>query len=134
MHGIRQGKGVKSVIGVQGTHKKRLSTTIFVTVLSFSILVVAVVALAMGVLFHASYEKDAEDKILGAARETASQLDSMSTLEQVVVLRDQLGKTVRYTLISPSGDVLYDSTAPDQNSASSIGNHAENRYFHSCIL
>lgn len=88
MHGIRQGKGVKSVIGVQGTHKKRLSTTIFVTVLSFSILVVAVVALAMGVLFHASYEKDAEDKILGAARETASQLDSMSTLEQVVVLRD----------------------------------------------
>ena len=80
MHGIRQGKGVKSVIGVQGTHKKRLSTTIFVTVLSFSILVVAVVALAMGVLFHASYEKDAEDKILGAARETASQLDSMSSL------------------------------------------------------
>lgn len=134
MHGIRQGKGVKSVIGVQGTHKKRLSTTIFVTVLSFSILVVAVVALAMGVLFHASYEKDAEDKILGAARETASQLDSMSTLEQVVVLRDQLGKTVRYTLISPSGDVLYDSTAPDQNSASSIGNHADRPEVQSALV
>ena len=73
MHGVRQGEGVKSVIAVQSTHKKRLSTTIFVTVLSFSILVVAVVALAMGVLFHASYEKDAEDKIIGAARETASQ-------------------------------------------------------------
>lgn len=134
MHGIRQGKGVKSVIGVQGTHKKRLSTTIFVTVLSFSILVVAVVALAMGVLFHASYEKDAEDKIFGAARETASQLDSMSTLEQVVVLRDQLGKTVRYTLISPSGDVLYDSTAPDQNSASSIGNHADRPEVQSALV
>lgn len=134
MHGIRQGKGVKSVIGVQGTHKKRLSTTIFVTVLSFSILVVAVVALAMVVLFHASYEKDAEDKILGAARETASQLDSMSTLEQVVVLRDQLGKTVRYTLISPSGDVLYDSTAPDQNSASSIGNHADRPEVQSALV
>ena len=50
MHGVRQGEGVKSVIAVQNTHKKRLSTTIFVTVLSFSILVVAVVALAMGVL------------------------------------------------------------------------------------
>ena len=86
------------VVASERTHKKRLSTTIFVTVLSFSILVVAVVALAIGVLFHASYEKDAEDKILGAARETASQLDSMSTLEQVVVLRDQLGKTVRYTI------------------------------------
>ena len=134
MHGIRQGKGVKSVIGVQGTHKKRLSTTIFVTVLSFSILVVAVVALAMGVLFHASYEKDAEDKILGAARETASQLDSMSTLEQVVVLRDQLGEAVRYTLISPSGDVLYDSTAPDQNSASSIGNHADRPEVQSALV
>lgn len=134
MHGIRQGKGVKSVIGVQGTHKKRLSTTIFVTVLSFSILVVAVVALAMGVLFHASYEKDAEDKILGAARETASQLDSMSTLEQVAVLRDQLGETVRYTLISPSGDVLYDSTAPDQNSASSIGNHADRPEVQSALV
>lgn len=134
MHGIRQGKGVKSVIGVQGTHKKRLSTTIFVTVLSFSILVVAVVALAMGVLFHASYEKDTEDKILGATRETASQLDSMSTLEQVVVLRDQLGKTVRYTLISPSGDVLYDSTAPDQNSASSIGNHADRPEVQSALV
>lgn len=82
MHGIRQGKGVKSVIGVQGTHKKRLSTTIFVTVLSFSILVVAVVALAMGVLFHASYEKDAEDKILVLRAKTAIQLDSMSTLER----------------------------------------------------
>lgn len=125
MHGIRRVGEDQGVIAVQSTHKKRLSTTIFVTVLSFSILVVAVVALAMGVLFHASYEKDAEDKILGAARETASQLDSMSTLEQVAVLRDQLGETVRYTLISPSGDVLYDSTAPDQNSASSIGNHAD---------
>ena len=122
------------MIGVQGTHKKRLSTTIFVTVLSFSILVVAVVARAMGVRFHASYEKDAEDKILGAARETASQLDSMSTLEQVVVLRDQLGKTVRYTLISPSGDVLYDSTAPDQNSASSIGNHADRPEVQSALV
>lgn len=134
MHGFRQGKGVKSVIAVQGTHKKRLSTTTFVTVLSFSILVVAVVALAMGVLFHASYEKDAEDKILGAARETASQLDSMSTLEQVAVLRDQLGETVRYTLISPSGDVLYDSTAPDQNSASSIGNHADRPEVQSALV
>ena len=64
MHGIRQGKGVKSVIGVQGTHKKRLSTTIFVTVLSFSILVVAVVALAMGVLFHASYERTRKTRSL----------------------------------------------------------------------
>lgn len=134
MHGVRQGEGVKSVIAVQNTHKKRLSTTIFVTVLSFSILVVAVVALAMGVLFHASYEKDAEDKILGAARETASQLDSMSTLEQVAVLRDQLGETVRYTLISPSGDVLYDSTAPDQNSASSIGNHADRPEVQSALV
>lgn len=134
MHGIRQGEGVKSVIAVQNTHKKRLSTTIFVTVLSFSILVVAVVAFAMGVLFHASYEKDAEDKILGAARETASQLDGMSTLEQIAVLRDQLGKTVRYTLISPSGDVLYDSTAPDQNSASSIGNHADRPEVQSALV
>ena len=134
MHGIRQGKGVKSVIGVQGTHKKRLSTTIFVTVLSFSILVVVVVALAMGVLFHASYEKDAEGKILGAARETASQLDSMSTLEQVAVLRDQLGESVRYTLISPSGDVFYDSTAPDQSSASSIGNHADRPEVQSALV
>ena len=134
MHGIRQGEGAKSVIAVQGTHKKRLSTTIFVTVLSFSILVVAVVALAMGVLFHASYEKDAEDKILGAARETASQLDSMSTLEQVAVLRDQIGETVRYTLISPSGDVIYDSTAPDQSSASSIGNHADRPEVQSALV
>lgn len=134
MHGIRQGEGVKSVIAVQNTHKKRLSTTIFVTVLSFSILVVAVVAFAMGVLFHASYEKDAEDKILGAARETASQLDGMSTLEQIAVLRDQLGETVRYTLISPSGDVLYDSTAPDQNSASSIGNHADRPEVQSALI
>ncbi len=134
MHGIRQGEGTKSVIAVQGTHKKRLSTTIFVTVLSFSILVVAVVALAMGVLFHASYEKDAEDKILGAARETASQLDSMSTLEQVAVLRDQIGETVRYTLISPSGDVIYDSTAPDQSSASSIGNHADRPEVQSALV
>lgn len=134
MHGIRQGEGTKGVIAVQGTHKKRLSTTIFVTVLSFSILAVAVVALAMGVLFHASYEKDAEDKILGAARETASQLDSMSTLEQVAVLRDQIGETVRYTLISPSGDVIYDSTAPDQNSASSIGNHADRPEVQSALV
>ncbi len=134
MHGIRRVGEDQGVIAVQSTHKKRLSTTIFVTVLSFSILVVAVVALAMGVLFHASYEKDAEDKILGAARETASQLDSMSTLEQVVVLRDQLGETVRYTLISPSGDVLYDSTAPDQNSASSIGNHADRPEVQSALV
>ena len=134
MHGIRWVGEDQGVIAVQSTHKKRLSTTIFVTVLSFSILVVAVVALAMGVLFHASYEKDAEDKILGAARETASQLDSMSTLEQVAVLRDQLGETVRYTLISPSGDVLYDSTAPDQNSASSIGNHADRPEVQSALV
>lgn len=134
MHGIRRVGEDQGVIAVQSTHKKRLSTTIFVTVLSFSILVVAVVALAMGVLFHASYEKDAEDKILGAARETASQLDSMSTLEQVAVLRDQLGETVRYTLISPSGDVLYDSTAPDQNSASSIGNHADRPEVQSALV
>ena len=122
------------MIAVQSAHKKRLSTTIFVTVLSFSILVVVVVALAMGVLFHASYEKDAEDKILGVAGETASQLDGMSTLEQVAVLRDQLGETVRYTLISPSGDVLYDSTAPDQNSASSIGNHADRPEVQSALV
>lgn len=122
------------VVASERTHKKRLSTTIFVTVLSFSILVVAVVALAIGVLFHASYEKDAEDKILSAARETASKLDGMNTLEQVAVLRDQLGETVRYTLISPSGDVLYDSTASDQSSASLIGNHADRPEVQSALV
>ena len=64
MHGIRQGEEDQGVIGVQSTHKKRLSTTIFVTVLSFSILVVAVVALAMGVLFHASYERTRKTRSL----------------------------------------------------------------------
>lgn len=99
------------MIAVKRAHKKRLSTTIFVTVLTFSILVVAVVALAMSALFHASYEKDAEDKLLHAARTAASQLDGTNSLEQLAILHDQLGESVRYTLILESGDVLYDSAA-----------------------
>lgn len=91
------------------------------TVLTFSILVVAVVALAMSALFHASYEKDAEDKLLGAARTAVSQLDGTNTLEQIVILQDQLGKNVRYTLISASGEVLYDSAASAQSGGADQG-------------
>lgn len=125
-------KGSERVIVAERTHRKRLSTTIFVTVLTFSILVVAVVALAMSALFYASYEKDAEDKLLSAARTAASQLDGTNTLEQIVVLQDQLGENVRYTLISASGEVLYDSASfaqsditDQEDSAPSLENHSD---------
>ena len=120
------------MIAAERGRKKRLSTTIFATVLTFAILVVVVVALAMSALFYASYEKDAEDKLLQGAREAAVQLDEADASEQLAILHDQLGKNVRYSLISAAGEVLYDSTAfapgnvPDQaGGLSSLGNHAD---------
>lgn len=102
------------MIAVHRPRKKRLSTTIFATVLTFSILIVAAVAVSLSALYHTSYESDAEAKLIERAQDAAAKLDGMDTSRQIESLQNQLDGTIRYTLIALSGEVLFDSVALDQ--------------------
>lgn len=89
---------------------RRLSVTIFTTLLAFTLLVVLSVALAMMLLFYASYEHRAQDALAGLAQETAAILEPLDSSERVATLAEQFHSTVRYTLIASDGSVLFDST------------------------
>lgn len=89
---------------------RRLSATIFTTLLAFTLLVVLSVALAMMLLFYASYEHRAQDTLAGLAQETAAILEPLDSSERIATLAEQFHSTVRYTLIDEDGSVLFDST------------------------
>ena len=92
------------------THR-RLSATIFTTVLTFTLSVVIAVALAMMVIYYASYEHRAQETLATLAADAATVLNPLTSQERVAALEEQFHGEVRYTLISANGTVLFDSVA-----------------------
>ena len=99
---------------------KSLSGRIFSSVLAFTLGIVLIFAVVMISIFYFSYEHDAERNLADAADRAAATLDSSPAEDVTTVLSQQFDGITRYTLISSSGLVLYDSQAD----ASLMDNHA----------
>lgn len=90
---------------------RRLSATIFTTVLVFTLAVVVSVALAMMAIYYASYERRAQDTLTQLTANAAAVLNPLPTDQRVATLDAQFHGDVRYTLIDARGNVLFDSSA-----------------------
>lgn len=98
---------------------KSLSGKIFNTVLVFTIVVILGFSAIITVLFYFSYEREAEASLNEQAHEVAVFLNESPSEENVASLEAQFAGQVRYTLIAPDGEVLYDSSSP----AGELENH-----------
>ena len=101
-------------------HVKSLAGRIFTTVLAFSLGILLAFSAVMVSIFYYSYEHDAEQALVQEARRAAASLDEAPAADVTTVLSQQFSGITRYTLISESGLVLYDSQAD----AGQMDNHA----------
>ena len=101
-------------------HVKSLSGRIFNSVLAFTLGIVLAFAVVITSIFYFSYEHDAERALSDAASRAASYLNDAPSTDATTMLSQQFSGVTRYTLISESGLVLYDSQAD----ANLMDNHA----------
>ena len=101
-------------------HVKSLSGRIFNSVLAFTLGIVLAFAVVITSIFYFSYERDAERALSDAASRAASYLNDAPSTDATTMLSQQFSGATRYTLISESGLVLYDSQAD----ANLMDNHA----------
>ena len=101
-------------------HVKSLAGRIFTTVLAFSLGILLAFSAVMVSIFYYSYEHDAEQALVQEASRAAASLDEAPAADVTTVLAQQFSGIIRYTLISESGLVLYDSQAD----AGQMDNHA----------
>ena len=101
-------------------HVKSLAGRIFTTVLAFSLGILLAFSAVMVSIFYYSYEHDAEQALVQEASRAAASLDEAPAADVTTVLSQQFSGITRYTLISESGLVLYDSQAD----AGQMDNHA----------
>lgn len=90
---------------------RSLSRRIFTSVLGFTLAVMVVFSVALTSIYYVTYEQDAERLLIVQARDAAARLDAAPADERVAVLAEQFSGLVRYTLVAPDGEVLFD-TAP----------------------
>lgn len=99
---------------------KSLSGRIFTSVLAFTLGILLAFAVVATSIFYFSYEHDAERALSDAASRAASYLNDAPSSDVTTMLSEQFSGITRYTLISESGLVLYDSQA----NADQMDNHA----------
>lgn len=99
---------------------KSLSGRIFTSVLAFTLGILLAFAVVVTSIFYFSYEHDAERALSDAASRAASYLNDVPSSDVTTMLSEQFSGITRYTLISESGLVLYDSQA----NADQMDNHA----------
>lgn len=93
-----------------GAHSSRkLSTTLFLSIFAYSILVILCFACAFSALFYFSQESKAEGRLQTIAENAAQAMGSHPLEEDISALRAQFEEGMRYTLIGPDGTVLFDS-------------------------
>ena len=99
-----------------------LRTRMFAVLFGVSFAVMLAVTLAVGAVCFWVYEGDAEDLLLSQARATAALIDAESDNTQMTEALSRIPFVdMRCTLISSSGEVLYDNW----EDASSLGSHAD---------
>lgn len=89
--------------------QRKLSTTVFFSILVYSIIVVMCFAGVFSALFYFAHESEAEKDLSLIANDAAKMLDENTEDSAVVILEDQFDSVIRYTLIAADGSVLYDS-------------------------
>lgn len=98
---------------------KKLSSTLFASILTFAIVVALCFAGAFSAFFYFSQEHEAEMRLKAIAEHAAVILGGDSVEEDIGALELQFEGDMRYTLIDPSGHVLFDSNGDV------AGNHAD---------
>lgn len=88
---------------------RKLSTTLVRSIAIYSIAILLCFAAAFSAFFYFTYEQNEEARIASIAKNAARSLDGSDTQEQIRVLENQLQDDVRYTLVNPDGQVLFDS-------------------------
>lgn len=100
---------------------KSLSGKIFSTVLAFTLCIIVVMSVVLTCIYYLSTERDGEMRLMDQARVSAAYLEKTPSSENVPALQEQFAGSVRFTLISADGTVLFDSVTEDP---ASLGNHA----------
>ena len=75
----------------------------------------------MTCIYYYSYEHDAETKLLNQAELASQSMNETKSDERAQVLEEQISGSIRYTLITSSGEVLFDSSA----NKATLGDHHE---------
>lgn len=115
------GREVRGARCGAGHKVKSLASTLFSSMLAFTLAAVLVLAGALTTVFYATYEHQAETQLVSRAHDAAEALNATPSSANVQALSEQFGDQVRYTLIAPDGTVLFDSQAE----AGDMGNHAD---------
>lgn len=97
---------------------KRLSSTLLRSIFIYSITILVCFSGVFIALFYLSYEHSEERRVLAITEDAAALLDGKNTEEDVRILENQLETGIRYTLVSPDGNVIFDSKGSgDENHA-----------------
>lgn len=87
----------------------RLSSTLFRSLLLFTCAVIAFLGITLSAIYYFSYERSAEEELSALAQDAALHLDQTAKADKVLMLQQQFSGEMRYTLIDPEGEVLFDS-------------------------
>lgn len=90
-----------------------LARTIFATVIAFALAAVAITAIALISISYHAEEQRSEEQLVAQARQCADMLEAVPADERPSFLASQVPGAVRFTLIGPTGTVLYDSAAEE---------------------
>lgn len=96
--------------------EKSLATTMFASVLAYTVAIVGCFVIVFSATFYGAVEKEAESRLLSVARTIAATLDA-DPGNETALLEAQLPSGLRYTLIEPDGSVDFDSRGD------TLGNH-----------
>lgn len=88
----------------------RLSLTLFRTFFLYTFIVVIVMAASLIAISFATYENEARANLVQEAENAASVLNGLDQADQLELLSKQTKDAVRFTLIAPGGEVLFEST------------------------
>ncbi len=88
---------------------KKLSTTLLRSVFTYSIVILLCFAGVFLALFYLSYENYEAQRMTSIAERAASFLNENDEQEDIQILNNQFEKSIRYTLVNPEGDVVFDS-------------------------
>lgn len=100
---------------------RNLSTIICKTIFCFTLIAITFTTCCSTLIYYTSHEKQELDALSKLVSNMAITLNKKeNTDEQVVILEKQLPSNIRFTLISQDGQVLSDTSIPDNTS---IANH-----------
>ena len=100
-------------------HPRSLSRSIFVAVLSFTLVAVLATAIALVTVSYFAEEKRSEEALVMQARACAQVLEGRSADDRAELIRSQFPGPERFTLVDPAGVVVCDTEA----AGATLGNH-----------